>query len=263
MPSLHQIKIPPPSDWQELQRMVCDLYKKIWRNDYVQEYGSNGQSQNGVDIFGYPDSGKKLEGIQCKCVEKLTRKNVEDEYEKSLSFRPELSRFIIITTAKKDKNVQQKAAEITSTQHNYPCELFFWEDVCQLLSDYPEVIKKYYSFITVCDSPGKLVKIDIGENHYEVLVSRIKSEDKHYGGTMLVSDLLSRKCITYRLGDHWSRLDGIVGLTKCDAFLLSKWLNSFTNIESILELKETKLFYKLCDEDKKEAKKNGFIFFVS
>ena len=260
MPSLNQIEIPRPSDWQELQRMVCDLYKKIWNNVYILEFGTNGQGQNGVDISGYPDSGKKLEGIQCKRVEKLTRKNVEDEYEKSLSFRPVLSRFIIITTAKKDKNVQQKAAEITATC-SYPCELVFWEDVCHLLSDYPEVIKKYYPFITIYDSPGKHVKIDIGENHYEVLVSRIKAEDKHYGGTILVSDFLSRKCITYRLGDHWSRLDGIVGLTKCDAFLLSKWLNSFTNIESILDIIETKLYYKLSDKDKKEAKRNGFIFF--
>jgi hypothetical protein len=262
MPSLHQIKLPPPIDWQELQRMTCDLFKEIWRNDYIQIFGSIGQRQDGVDVFGNPNNGKQIEGIQCKCVEKLTKKDVEDEYEKSLAFRPKLSRFIIVTSSKRDKNIQQKAAEITSMQ-NYPCNVVFWEDVCQFLSNYPGVLEKYYSDLIIIkltsDSPGKLIKIDIDVNHYEVLVSQIKSDDFHYGGTILVSDLLSRKCITYRLGDHWSRLDGIVGLTKCDAFLVSKWLNSFTNIEPLLLLGKTTLYYKPNEEEKLEAKENGII----
>ena len=262
MPSLHQINLHPPSDWQELQRMTCDLYKKVWKNEYIQEFGSVGQRQNGVDVYGFPNDGKQLEGIQCKCVEKLKKTDVKDEYEKSLAFHPKLSRFIIVTTTKKDKNIQQKVTEITM-QQNYPCEVVFWDDICQLISNYPEVLEKYYSdfniFKTIYDSPGKLIKIDIDVNHYEILISQIKSKDKHYGGTILVSDLLNRKCITYRLGDHWSRLDGIIGLTKCDAFLVSKWLNSFTNIESLLRLGKTTLFYKPSDNDKTEAKENGFI----
>jgi len=262
MASLHQINLSPPSDWQELQRMTCDLYKKVWRNDYVQEFGSIGQRQNGVDVYGFPNGGKQLEGIQCKCVKKLKKTDIKDEYKKSLAFHSKLSRFIIVTTTKRDKNIQQKATEITK-QQNYPCEVVFWDDVCQLLSNYPEVLEKYYSdfiiFKTIYDSPGKLIKIDIDVNHYEILISQIKSKDKHYGGTILVSDLLNRKCITYRLGDHWSRLDGIIGLTKCDAFLVSKWLNSFTNIESLLRLGKTTLFYKPSDNDKTEAKENGFI----
>lgn len=258
MPNLHQVKLPPPSDWQELQRMTCDLYKKIWRNEYIHEFGSIGQRQNGVDVYGYPNGRKQLEGVQCKCVAKLTDTNVEEEYKKSLAFLPKLSRFIIVTTTKRDTNVQQKAAEITGEQ-NYPCEVVFWEEVCQFLSDYSEVLKKYYSdfiiFETVYDSPGKLIKIGINENHYEILVSQIKPEDTHYGGTLLVSDLLSGKCTTYRLGDHWSRLEGIVGLTRCDAFLVSTWLNNFTNIESLLRLGKTTIFYEPSVAEKKETEK--------
>lgn len=75
----------------------------------------------------------------------------------------------------------------------------------------------------------------------------------------MVSDLLSRKCITYRLGDHWSRLEGIVGVGACDAFLVSKWLNSFGNIESILRLGKTAMFYELTDQERKEAEEKGFL----
>lgn len=262
MPNIHQAKLAPPLDWQELQRLTYDLYKKRWNIEYIHEFGSIGQRQNGVDIFGYPNNGKKIEGIQCKCVEKLTAKDIEDEYKKSLAFHPKLTRLVIVTTTKRDNKVQQKASEITSHE-SYPCEVLFWEDICQLFSYYPEVLKKYYSdfFIieTDYDSPGKLIKIDIDTNHYEIHLSRINPKDEYYAGTVLVSDLLNRKCITYRLGDNWSRLEGIVGLTKCDAFLVSKWLNSFDTIESLLRIGKTVMFYEPSSHDKKEALENGFI----
>jgi hypothetical protein len=262
MPNNYQIKLEIPKDWQEFQRMICDLYKKIWKNDYVQEFGSTGQRQYGVDICGFVKNSKQIEGIQCKCVEKLSIADVQSEYEKSLEFYPKLSRFILISSTKRDIKIQQKAAELTK-QHHYPCDILFWEDVCNLLSKYPKVLKKYYSdffiFKSVYDSPGKLFKIDIDVNHYDILVSRIKSKDKYYGGAILVSDLIGRKCITYRLGDHWSRLDGIIGITKCDAFLVSKWLNSFPSIEKLLRIGKTTLLYDPSNEDKKEAKENGFI----
>lgn len=74
MPSFNQVKLPPPSDWQELQRMTCDLFKKLWKNNYTAQYGSIGQRQNGIDVFGFPNGSKHIEGIQCKCVEKLKKK---------------------------------------------------------------------------------------------------------------------------------------------------------------------------------------------
>ena len=131
------------------------------------------------------------------------------------------------------------------------------------MSEYPEITRKYYpdSFIieNLSDSPGKLVKIDISVNHYELLISKMNSKDKHYGSTILVSDLQNRKCITYHLGGHWSRLNGIVGITSCDAFLISKWLNSFKNIESLIKLGKTTMTYSPSEEDFEEAYKEGFV----
>ena len=84
MPTLYQMRLSPPSDWQELQRMICDLYRNVWSDPYIQQFGTNGQRQHGVDIYGHPNSGKAFEAIQCKCVEKLSStKDIEDEYNKS------------------------------------------------------------------------------------------------------------------------------------------------------------------------------------
>ncbi|MGO8761601.1 MAG: hypothetical protein ACLP2P_09685 [Desulfobaccales bacterium] len=262
MPTLHQAKWPIPMDWQEFQRMTCDLYKELLDNQDIQEFGSLGQRQNGIDIFGFINGTKNIAGIQCKCVERLTLTEVEDEYYKSLRFVPELSKFIITTTTKRDKDIQIKATEI-SQNGTYPCVIIFWEDYCHNLASYPNVAKKYYSnfFIieTQYDSPGKLIKIGIDVNHYEILVSRLNPDDKHYGGTILISDLLSRKCITYRLGDHWSRLEGIIGINKVDAFLVSKWLNTFEKIEDILALGNTIKSYEITEQDRREAEEKGFL----
>jgi hypothetical protein len=243
--------------------MTYDLYRNVWNDPYIQQFGAVGQGQDGVDICGHPNGGKAFEGIQCKCVDKLSpKRDIEHEYRKSQAFQPKLSRFVIVTTSKRDTRAQRKAFEITNSE-GYPCEIVFWEDVCQRLSEHPEILRKYYSdfiiFETAYDCPGKLVKIDIDVSHFEILISRIDPRDDHYKGTVLVADLLSGKCITYRIGDHWSRIVGVVGMTKCDAFLVSKWLNSFDDIESLLCIGKTKMFYHPSEQDKEEAKDNGFV----
>ena len=78
------MRLSPPSDWQELQRMICDLYRNVWNDPDIQQFGTIGQRQHGVDIYGRPNSGKAFEGIQCKCVEKLSpTEDIENEYNKS------------------------------------------------------------------------------------------------------------------------------------------------------------------------------------
>lgn len=261
MPALYQVKLPVPADWQELQRMTCDLYKQLWSNEDIQEFGSIGQRQDGVDIFGLIGLTKEVGGIQYKCFNSLTPKDVEDEYKQSMGFTPKLSKYVIVTTSKRDTKVQRKAVELTKTG-SHECSVVFWDDFCQKLAEHRDVLRKYYSDFILYDidgdSPGKLIKIDIDLNHYEILVSSIRADDKHYEGLILVSDLQTRKCITYRLGNHWSRLDGIVGITSCDAFLVSAWLNSFSDIGEVLRLGHITVTYELTGRQRAEAEQNGF-----
>lgn len=261
MPTSHQVRLLPPTDWQELQRMTCDLYKRIWSNEDIQEFGSIGQRQNGVDVFGLFGPNKDVGGIQCKCVVSLTSQEVEKEYQKSIKFTPKLSKYVIVTTSKRDVNIQLKTVEITK-KGPYACTVVFWEDICQKISEYKEVLHKYYSEFIIYDiagdSPGKLIKIDIDVNHYEILVSCLPVNDNHYGGTIMVADLQSRKCITYNIGDHWSRLEGIIGITRCDSFLVSTWLNSFADINDLLRLGHTMVTYELTAQEMACAKENGF-----
>lgn len=194
MPTLNQAVFPIPSDWQEFQRIIADLFKEIWQDPYTTEFGSPGQRQYGVDIYGSPDGGHTYEGVQCKRVDdSITEIQVRTEYADSQNFTPELSCFIIATTAPRDAKIQQIAARLSQTGP-YRCVVLFWQDICNELSNYPHVLRKYYSdffiFQTVGDSPGKLVRVDIDTNHYELLLSKISEVDSYYGGTLLVADLL-------------------------------------------------------------------------
>jgi hypothetical protein len=246
--------------------MTCDLYKRIWSNDDIQEFGSIGQRQNGVDVFGVFGQNKDVGGIQCKCVAFLSPKDVAEEYKKSIEFTPKLSKYLIVTTSKRDAKIQTKSVELTR-DGPHTCAVVFWEDFCQRISEYREVLRKYYSDFILYDidgdSPGKLIKIDIDVNHYEILVSGLFVYDKHYGGTILVSDLQNRKCITYHLGGHWSRLEGIVGITSCDAFLVSTWLNSFVDFNELLRLGHTTVTYELTAQEKAVAEEHGFMLMMN
>ena len=76
MPSNDQLVFPTPRDWQELQRMTCDLFREIWKDPFAAEFGTLGQRQHGVDVYG--KRGESLEGFQCKLTDNLTEKEVND-----------------------------------------------------------------------------------------------------------------------------------------------------------------------------------------
>lgn len=259
MPSNHQVEFPVPRDWQEFQRMTCDLFRKIWRNPYAQEFGTQGARQHGVDIFGVVRKKDRVEGVQCKKTVKLTVDVVKEEYDKSLSFRPRLGRFILATTAKRSTDAQQAAAEMTLAG-KHPCELLFWEDFCEKLGRYPKLIHKHYSQFFVVqmlgDAASKLVRFGTDTDHFEMMLTIIPKKETHYGGTILVSDLLTRKCETYRLGDHHSRLDGIVG-NRWRAFVVCKWLNRFKSAEDLMRLGKEVLSFDLSDAERREGRKLG------
>jgi hypothetical protein len=75
MPSNQQVEFPPPRDWQEFQRMACDLFRKVWRNPRAQEFGTLGQRQHGVDILRFQGKHKKVVGVHCKRIQKLTSRH--------------------------------------------------------------------------------------------------------------------------------------------------------------------------------------------
>lgn len=260
--------IPTLKSWEQFQKMVCELFREIWQDPDAQEFGRKGQKQDGIDIVGKRKGESKYEAVQATIEEPLTEGKIKRDYESSQKLGFKLSKFIIASSSKRDVALQKIAINLTD-QGPYPCKIWFWDDLVERLADYSHIHKKYYpqfSIKSIGASSGKLVEINDDTTRWILFITKLPEEHSHYGNVLLISDLLSYKCQTYRLGDHWSRLvlrdsdesaySECVGGNLYGAFLLSSWLNSFGSNEELFAIKENSHhYYELSEEQKRELYK--------
>jgi hypothetical protein len=126
MPTLNSIALPPPREWSEFEDLCCDLWRLIWSDPNAQKNGRTGQSQKGVDIYGYPQGGTDIEALQCKATnwwrqgQHLTQKDIEAEIAMAMTFKPRLSRLIITTTAPRDATLQETVRTLSCGHYRDP-----------------------------------------------------------------------------------------------------------------------------------------------
>lgn len=138
--------MPPPANWQDFQTLTADVAKSKYVEDSVQEYGRQGQSQNGVDVYAVDTLEKRI-GIQCKETKSssLTSKNIDDEINKAKNFKPALDLFIIATTARTDASLQSHVNQINSTNTvKFKVQLWFWDDINQFINRSHAVMSSSY-----------------------------------------------------------------------------------------------------------------------
>lgn len=152
MVDFQNAQIPPPKNWQDFERLCCDLWKAIWGDPTTQLNGRQGQPQHGVDVFGQPDQGLLWSGIQCKGREnylnsKLSSKELLREVEKAKKFQPRLYAFTIATSGPKDAAIEKQARDITcdhERQGLFSVHVWGWDDIQSELASYPNLVSKYY-----------------------------------------------------------------------------------------------------------------------
>lgn len=133
-----------PKDNRLFEELIRDIFAKHWNDPNVQINGRSGQKQDGIDVYGQPNRSNLWFGIQCKLREDggLSQSDIEHEIQMSRSFRHQLDTFIIVTTLPRD-NVLQKTVErlneIETSQNNLKIQIRFWEDICSLLDDHPDI----------------------------------------------------------------------------------------------------------------------------
>lgn len=146
MPSLADRQIPPPSNWQDFESLCTDLWARVWADPDTQRNGRQGQRQQGVDIYGRPGQRTEWAGVQCKVKglgASLTRDELLAEVDKAKGFRPALAAFIVATTVRRDARLQEVARLITEdhlARGLFSVQVFFWDDILTLLSNYPDLL---------------------------------------------------------------------------------------------------------------------------
>lgn len=148
MPSPTTTNLPRPKSWDEFEDICADVLKRIWDDPYIVRNGRLGQRQHGVDCYGLPKhlngaSIKKYAGVQCKEIEALTIKVIEEEVEKAKEFKPHLIEYLVMTTAPRDATLQEEVR--TKSWPFDHVQIIFWEDISLELSGHDDLLQKHFS----------------------------------------------------------------------------------------------------------------------
>lgn len=145
--SFSNITLPKPKNWQDFENQMWVLFVCVLGDPNTQKNGHQGQSQNGVDIFGYRNNNHSLVGVQCKekYENEITDKELHAEVKKAENFKPQLDEFIMVTTAPRDQKIQETARLITrdleETDHPMRVSVWGWDDVEENAVLHPKAYK--------------------------------------------------------------------------------------------------------------------------
>lgn len=136
--------IQKPENWQDFETLCKKLWGEIWGIPMkIKKNGRNGQSQAGVDVYGFPKGEANYWGIQCKGKDdysdaKLSKKEIDREIIKAKSFQPKLDVFIFATTMNKDSEIEEyvRLKDLESKKNgDFEILLFCWEDIADLIDE--------------------------------------------------------------------------------------------------------------------------------
>ncbi len=169
MPTIQTMKLPIPQSWQEFESIVRDAQNLRW-NTSLQKNGRPGQAQQGVDIWGSDEIGRRV-GIQCKRHSKsLTLKDVSEEITAADKFKGGLSALFLATTTDHDSKLQAEVRTLSDkrvAQGAFAVALLFWDEIVANLMLNPGVFKAHYPQLQLPETgtvnPERLVAaLDLG-----------------------------------------------------------------------------------------------------
>ena len=142
-------KIPAPNNWQDFESICLDLFRREWNDPNLRRHGRTGQKQFGVDIYGKRLVNENFiwVGMQCKCLDKLTKEALISETEKATHFKPKLSEYYFAYAGPRDADIQKESRLITDKNSRlklFSVEVLSWDDLTILLERYPDIFEKYY-----------------------------------------------------------------------------------------------------------------------
>lgn len=159
MTEITAIEIGKPLNWQDFQRNCVHLFRRDLGDRHVQEWGREGQKQNGIDLHGYRDGDTtKPVGIQCRRVkEPLTEQAMREDAEAARAIKPALTELIFAATTERDVKAQTAAANLTAELRasGWPCRVVVmsWPDLCQEIVKYDDVLALFQPSGKVLQQP--------------------------------------------------------------------------------------------------------------
>lgn len=144
--SLSSRTIPQPKNWQDFEHYTWLLFKAELSDPRTQMHGRTGQAQNGVDVYGRRNKNDWV-GIQCKLkyADFVSEVELKAEVEKAKLFIPKISEFILVTTTRRDANIQKVARQLTEdlsgSEHEFSVDVWGWDQFEERASHHDQVWK--------------------------------------------------------------------------------------------------------------------------
>ncbi|QTE36376.1 tetratricopeptide repeat protein [Mucilaginibacter gossypii] len=140
---------PPIGDEHVFEEFCKDLFNTIYNTTHFQTYKTKGAKQHGIDIYSLPDriviQSKKKKLLRS---DYEIQKELATELEESINLASGLpftfKKFILATTSKKYGVVENLAIELTR-KTGFDISFLSWEDIDPLITQYPNIRKKYFS----------------------------------------------------------------------------------------------------------------------
>jgi tetratricopeptide (TPR) repeat protein len=143
--------VPRPKNWQDFQTHICILFKCILNDPNATTHGSEGQRQQGVDVYGSREGqGKHWVGVQCKLkgdTKRVTRAELENEIAEAKKFKPALADFIVVTTAPDDAKIQEVARQITQKHAEkglFTVSVWGWQTLEREITNHPAAVRAFH-----------------------------------------------------------------------------------------------------------------------
>jgi hypothetical protein len=146
MPTLTQVKLPVPKDWNEFEDIVASAIISLRPITPSQRFGRQGQAQHGVDIL-FEDFMCRMTGVQCKNVETLTLGEINAEISKAESYDPHLESYVFAVTFPRDAKIHKQInlLSVDRSRHGkFRVGIWFWDDIAFFLSREPAELSRHY-----------------------------------------------------------------------------------------------------------------------
>lgn len=180
--------IRPPENWQDFESLCKKLFGEVWGCPHtIKKNGRLGQLQAGVDIYGKPKGEENYYAIQCKGKDnyvnsKLTKKEINKEIEKALTFEPKLKVYVFATTAPKDVEIEKyvRLKSIDSIKKgDFEILLYSWEDIADLIEENRDTFNWYVNNLQFKEQFDTKVSFHT-ENENNVLIPKFLKTITNY-----------------------------------------------------------------------------------
>jgi tetratricopeptide (TPR) repeat protein len=158
------IEIPKPLNWQDFQRQCVVLFRSLLGDERLQEWGSEGQTQHGIDLFGYRRGSPSTPvGVQCRRLDRqLSGAKMRSDAEEARAIQPPLTELIFATTAKRDTRIQQEANQLTQELHQsgWPCRVtvMAWQDLHLEIVRHPDALRAFWPQGAAIEPLGDIIR---------------------------------------------------------------------------------------------------------